>query len=178
MKNNNRPIYTNRLLITLIKEEDLEEVRSLHNEPSVLSKLSDSRFVSNEMQHDWFKSLEKSRNSFRFVCRSIETGNLIGVFRIDNFDQLNKSAMIGLDISERYRRQSYATEIYSYFMKYFYVEVGFHRLYLNTLENNKAARNLYVKLGFSIEGKLIDAIFRDNKFHNLICYYKLNEKLS
>jgi len=122
MKNNDRPIYTNRLLITLIKEVDLEEVRNLHNEPSVLSKLSDSRFVSNEMQHDWFKSLEKSHNSFRFVCLSIETGNLIGVFRIDNFDQLNKSAMIGLDISERdigdkVTRRKYTVVLRSIFMK-------------------------------------------------------------
>lgn len=175
MNINNRPIYTNRMVITPINELDLEEVRNLHNEPSVLSQLSDSRFVSNEMQNNWFKSLEKSKNSFRFVCRSTETGNLIGVFRIDNFDQLNKCVMIGLDISEKFRRQGYATEIYSYFMKYFYEEIKIHRLYLSTLEDNEAARGLYVKLGFSIEGKLIDAIFRNNRFHNLICYYKLNE---
>jgi RimJ/RimL family protein N-acetyltransferase len=175
MKENNDPYYTKRLLITKIREVDLEEVRNLHNEPSVLNKLSDSRFVSIEMQHAWFKSLEKSNSSFRFVCREIKTGDLVGVFRIDNFDQLNKSVMIGLDILKGFRRQGYATEIYIFFMKYFYEEIGFHRLYLNTLENNKAARNLYKKLGFRKEGKLIDAIFRKNKYQNLVCYYKLRD---
>jgi RimJ/RimL family protein N-acetyltransferase len=166
---------TNRLTINIISSQDLEEVRNLHNEDSTLSQLTDNRFVTKQMQEDWFRAISNSNKSFRFVCRKKKDGVLVGVLRIDHFDNLNKSAMIGLDVSERFRRQGFAIEIYQYFIQFFFSKLNFHRLYLNTLENNYAARKLYDKLGFTIEGRFNQAIIRDNQFIDLICYFKLNE---
>lgn len=166
---------THRLTINIISSQDLEEVRNLHNEDSTLSQLTDNRFVTKQMQEDWFKAISTSNKSFRFVCRQKKDGVLVGVLRIDNFDNLNKSAMIGLDIAERFRRQGFAIEIYQYFIQFFFSKLNFHRLYLHTLENNYAARKLYDKLGFIIEGKFNEAIIRDNQFIDLVCYFKLNE---
>jgi RimJ/RimL family protein N-acetyltransferase len=166
---------THRLTINIISSQDLEEVRNLHNEDSTLSQLTDNSFVTKEMQEDWFKAISNSNKSFRFVCRQKKDGVLVGVLRIDHFDSLNKSAMIGLDVAESFRRQGFAIEIYQYFFQFFFSKLNFHRLYLNTLENNYAARKLYDKLGFIIEGKFNQAIIRDNQFIDLICYFKINE---
>jgi RimJ/RimL family protein N-acetyltransferase len=166
--------FTKRLTVKLISDKDLEEARLLHNEPSVLSKLRNPNEVTVEMQLDWFKSLNNSQTSFRYICRSKETSNLVGVFRVDNLDFDNRSVMIGLDISEKFRRQGFATEIYTFFIDYFFIRVKLNRIYLNTLESNLPARKLYEKLGFTIEGKQISAIMRYNKTFDLVCYYKLN----
>jgi hypothetical protein len=166
---------TLRLTINKISSEDLEEVRNLHNEESTLSQLTDNSFVTQQMQEEWFKTVSTSNKVFRFVCRQKIDASLVGVFRIDNFDKLNKSAMIGLDVAERFRRQGFANEIYEYFIELFFNKLHFHRLYLNTLENNIPARNLYEKLGFNVEGRFNQAIIRNNEFNDLICYYKINE---
>ena len=94
---------TPRLTINKISSQDLEEVRNLHNEDSTLSQLTDNRFVTKQMQEEWFKSISTSNKAFRFVCRQKIDGSLVGVLRIDNFDKLNKSVMIGLDVAERFR---------------------------------------------------------------------------
>ena len=166
---------TSRLTVKKISSHDLEEVRNLHNENSTLSQLTDNSFVTKQMQEEWFKSISTSNKAFRFVCRQKIDGSLVGVLRIDNFDKLNKSVMIGLDVAERFRKQGFANEIYECFIELFFNKLHFHRLYLNTLENNIPARNLYEKLGFKIEGRFNQAIIKNNEFHDLICYYKINE---
>ena len=170
--------FTKRLTIKLISKEDLEEARLLHNEPSVLSNLQNPNEVTVEMQLKWFKSLNNSQTSFRYICRSKETSGLVGVFRVDNLDLNNRSVMIGVDVSEKFRRQGFATEIYSFFIDYFFIKVKLNRIHFNTLESNIPARKLYEKLGFTIEGKQISAIMRSNNVLDLICYYKLNNTLN
>ena len=168
---------THRLKISHISALDIEAVRNLHNQESILSQLSDNTFITTEMQEDWFSVISKSNKSFRLICRQKANNALVGVFRIDNFDSLNRSAMIGLDISEEFRRQGYAYEIYQYFINYFFTIKKYNRLYLNTLENNFNAINLYEKLGFQIEGRQFKSIFRNGKYLDLLCYYKLNDSI-
>ena len=115
---------TKRLTLKLISLGDLEEARLLHNEPSVLSNLTNPTYVTDQMQLNWFNSLEDSQTSYRYVCRNKETNQLVGVFRIDNLDTNNKSVMIGLDIAREFRNQGFATEVYRHFIDYFFLNIG------------------------------------------------------
>jgi putative acetyltransferase len=46
---------------------------------------------------------------------------------------------------------------------------GLHRVYLHVVEDNKAAVELYRKLGFAVEGIMQDAYYgADEKYHNLL----------
>lgn len=48
-------------------------------------------------------------------------------------------------------------------------EQGLHRIGLHVVEDNRAAVNLYKKLGFIVEGTVRDAYFgADKKYHNLL----------
>lgn len=170
-------LITQRTKIELLAKDDLEVVRLLHNEKSILSQLSDSTYVTPKMQLDWYGKLLTSSKSYRYVCKKLSEGeeDLIGVFRVDCFDLANKSAQIGLDIAPTHRRMGYAFEIYTAFINYFFVNQKLHRLYLCTLETNLAAQSLYRKLNFQLEGTQKDAIYRDGKFHNLLNYSLIAE---
>jgi RimJ/RimL family protein N-acetyltransferase len=51
---------------------------------------------------------------------------------------------------------------------------GLHRIGLEVVEDNVAAVALYKKLGFRIEGKMIDAYFgADGKYHNMLVMGKI-----
>ena len=165
---------TNRVMIRLIGLEDLEEVRNLHNEPSTLNQLSDNRYVTASMQEVWFQKLQESASSFRYVCREIDSEDLIGVFRVDNLDTFNRSVMLGLDVAQKFRRNGYATEIYKFFIEYLFDKKNFHRLYLSTLSTNIAAQGLYKNLGFMSEGIQREAIFRNNEYVDLINFGLIN----
>ncbi|MFW9960428.1 MAG: GNAT family N-acetyltransferase [Candidatus Thorarchaeota archaeon] len=51
---------------------------------------------------------------------------------------------------------------------------GIHRIGLEVVEDNKAAVRLYEKLGFKVEGKLVDAYYGiDEKYHNMLVMGKI-----
>jgi RimJ/RimL family protein N-acetyltransferase len=48
-------------------------------------------------------------------------------------------------------------------------EQGLHRIGLHVVEDNTAAMKLYKKLGFKVEGTLVDAYYgADEKYHNML----------
>lgn len=168
---------TPRLYIRIMELKDIEDARILHNEESTLFKLNDINHISEESQLAWFKKISISSTSKRYVARLRENDEFVGVFRIDNIDQINRSALVGADIVPHHRGNGYAKEIFKYFFDYLFNQRGLHRLSLVTLETNKIALSLYEKLGFKIEGKQREAIYRDGRLLDLICMSILdNEK--
>ena len=159
---------TERLMIRLMEQKDIEEARVLHNEDSTLLRLSDIGHVSELGQQQWFNSISVSKASKRYVARLRTDETFVGVFRVDRIDPWNRSAFIGADVVPELRGQGFASEMFQYFFELYFNHCGFHRLALVTLESNTPARNLYKKLGFVEEGRERQAIFRDGKFQDLV----------
>jgi RimJ/RimL family protein N-acetyltransferase len=157
-------IKTNRLLIDLASQSDIEDMRTLHNNPEILKWLTDTRIISKKQQSLWYKQLQKSKRSQRFTVKLIDSNQLVGVFRLDNIDHENRSVYVGLDISPLSQRKGYATEVYLAMNNYLFFEFKMHRLMLITLANNYRAISLYEKLGFIKEGTLRKAYFRSGNY--------------
>ena len=169
-------IRTSRLEIKPLAEESLEAARILHNDPETLRWLSDTREISQSDQVNWFKELQTSKSSIRLAVRLLKSNDLVGVFRIDQLDLLNKSANVGLDISLPHRRLGYAKETYLGMLEYFFRELKLNRLALITLATNIAAIKLYEELGFSREGILRQAFIRDSLFVDAYQYALLKSE--
>lgn len=157
-----------KLNIRLLERHDIEFARCLHNENSVLMRLSDASHVSELQQEKWFETISLSCTKRRYVVVEKKTNEYVGIFRVDAIDMDNRSVCVGLDIDKNKRGQGYASEVYQYFLDYFFFQRGFHRIYLATLETNNVALSLYKKLGFEVEGRSKEAVFRDGKFLDLI----------
>ncbi len=151
-----------------MEREDIEFARLLHNESSVLMKLSDPSHVSESQQERWFETISLSASSERYIIYEMESGNSVGVFRVDNIDRHNRSVCVGLDVVENKRGLGYAKQSYNYFLDLFFNQKNFHRIYLATLETNDIALKLYKHLGFVEEGHSREAIYRDGRFQNLV----------
>jgi RimJ/RimL family protein N-acetyltransferase len=130
--------------------------------------LTDPFHVSREEQKVWFEKLSQSRSSRRYAIIFKETNIFCGVVRIDRIDLVNKSAEIGADISPHFRRQGLAFEAYLGLIEYLFQGLGLHRLQLVTRPDNQAAVSLYEKIGFTREGILSDALFRNGSYSSLI----------
>lgn len=157
-------IKTNRLFIDLASQNDIEDMRTLHNDPEILKWLTDTRIISKKEQSLWFTQLQKSKKSQRFTVKLINSNQLIGVFRVDNIDHENRSVYVGLDISPSSQRQGYATEVYLAMINYLLFEIKMNRLMLITLSNNNRAVSLYEKLGFIKEGTLRESFLRSGNY--------------
>jgi RimJ/RimL family protein N-acetyltransferase len=153
-----------------MEQDDVEPARLMHNDPTTLLNLSDVRHISQAEQFRWFESVSLAAKSRRYAVREAETNCFIGLFRIDSLDLVNKSASVGLDIAREYRGRGLAKVIYSYFFQYLFMHMGLNRLELVTLATNNIALSLYRKLGFTEEGRLRKAIWRDGSYQDLLIF--------
>lgn len=153
--------------------EDLEWARLLHNDPEVLSMLTDSQEVSEQQQKHWFLNLQKSKSSKRLIVFSGVAP--IGVVRLDLIDYYNKSIRVGLDIHKDFRGQGFAKPIYYKVFKEWFVDRRFNRVWLMVVPYNTIAVNLYKKLGFKNEGVQRQALLKDGKFYDYLMMSILRE---
>lgn len=161
-------------LFRLMREDDLEWARILHNDPDVLSMLKDPHEVTPEMQKIWYQSLQASQTSKRIVVECNK--ERIGLIRLDDIDTHNHTIAVGLDIYRNHRGKGHATQIYAVILDYCFETCGMHRCWLDVVCYNTIAYNLYRKLGFREEGRARERIYRFSAYHDYILMGMLKDE--
>jgi UDP-4-amino-4,6-dideoxy-N-acetyl-beta-L-altrosamine N-acetyltransferase len=161
-------INTKRLSIVPLEREDIEPLRLMRNDPTTRHWLSDTSIISKEAQEKWFNRLVDDSSRLYLAIKD-KKNKLVGVLRSDQWDRINHSVRVGLDIHPDFRGKGLGTEAFQGFIDYLFNEQGMHRLWLLVAENNEIAIRLYARLGFSTEGKMRDALLRDGKYLDYCC---------
>lgn len=154
--------------------EYIEWARLLHNDPEVLSMLTDTHEVSKEEQYSWFEKLENSTTSKRLVAFIDNTP--VGVVRLDSIDISNSSVCVGLDIHKDFRGSGFSRPIYKKLFKRLFIEDGFNRIWLLVASFNERAIHIYKSLGFVDEGVMRKALYRNLAFHDYLMLSVLKEE--
>lgn len=156
----------NRFTYHSISAADIEWARELHNDPEVLSMLTDPTVISPEQQIRWYVSVSNSSKSERLVVRL--GGERVGLVRIDNIDHHNKNVCLGLDIAKEFRGRGYASEVYKDMFRLFFEKEGMNRIWLLVAEYNHRARHIYQSLGFREEGIYREALLKEGQYYDYI----------
>ncbi len=149
---------------------DQDFLVNLRSDPEVYNNLGTFIFVNSASQEQWFNSIQKdSKNEFLIVEKLLgEDWQKIGIVRLTGIDYINKSICVGADIHRDYRGQGFSKYIYKLIFKLCFDYWNMNRVWLLVMETNVRAKNLYEKLGFTVEGIQRDAIYREGKYHNYV----------
>jgi UDP-4-amino-4,6-dideoxy-N-acetyl-beta-L-altrosamine N-acetyltransferase len=157
----------NGIFLRVIEEKDIDPIRQLRNDPSTWMHLTDITLLSAKTQQRWYDSLS-SRNDRKYFVLGDEEHEFLGIIRLDEIDQTNRSIRVGCDIVPAFRGQGFGTKAFQLIKKYCFDYLNMHRLWLAVLETNHVAIRLYEKHGFRVEGRYREAIFRDGKYLDYI----------
>jgi RimJ/RimL family protein N-acetyltransferase len=149
---------------------DLELVRQMHNEPSTLLQLGDPTLVSERQQRAWFEAMSARRSDVVFIVCRPEANEIVGVWRLQNLDQINRVCEVGVDIFPDYRRQGLGVKTYQMLLAYLFDHFNIHMAYLRVAEFNEQAIALYKKVGFQETGRLRESIFRHGRYFDNIIF--------
>lgn len=127
--------------ILKLEECDLEFLNKVRNQCAP-EFLHDSRLFTLEETVKWFT---ETNPNYYLIKDDI---NKLGYFRTSNLDRDNRSIYVGCDIDEKYRGMGYGFYAYTKFIPFIFKEYDVDVILLEVLENNTAAKNLYLKLGF------------------------------
>ncbi|RAO73712.1 uncharacterized protein BHQ10_009724 [Talaromyces amestolkiae] len=113
------------------------------------------------------------------ICKKNETeddkestsSSPIGFLNINTGEKLeihNRAAKMGISIRPEDQGQGYGSEAMQWALEWAFVHAGLHRVALNVAEWNERATKLYEKLGFVLEGRGREALWKSGRWWDLL----------
>ena len=165
-----------KVLLRELRSEDMELLNNLINNPEIENAVVGwSKPVTMNEQNDWFNNL-KNDTSIRYAICNIENEAIaIGTAIIRAIDWKNRSACFDIKINQENSGKGIGTDTITTLLKYCFEELNLNRIAVNILDYNLASQRLFTKCGFQLEGEQRKAIFKNNKYNNLLLYSILRE---
>jgi len=117
----------------------------------------------------WFKELIENNKIANYGIFLKTNGKLIGYSGICNISEINKSGEFYIFIGEkRMWGKGIGTVVTRQILKIGFLKFKLNRIFLTVSEPNIAGIKAYKNAGFTLEGKLRQACFRDNEYHDKI----------
>jgi [ribosomal protein S5]-alanine N-acetyltransferase len=128
--------------------------------------------------------INKSRRNFQlkkeldFAIELVDNCSLVGVIGLQKIDTVSKNAQLGYWIGDKYWNMGIATESINLVIHHAFHVLRLHKVYANVLATNRASIRVLEKNGLKTEGVLKHSIYKDDKFHDVVLYYRLNRRFN
>ena len=129
---------------------------------SLFDKINTEKEIEN-----WFTELINDKKNINLGIFLKSTNELIGYAGICDISETNKSGEYYIFIGEKKLwGKGIGTEVSEQILKIGFIDFKLNRIMLTVSEPNIGGLKAYEKVGYKIEGRLREASFRDNKFHD------------
>ncbi|MDD3284708.1 MAG: GNAT family protein [Patescibacteria group bacterium] len=128
-------------------------------------------------EKEWFDNYKKDKNKKFFTI--LDNKKPIGFMGLSNINKINKNCDLFIMIGEDdYRGKGIGKIVMDWLINYGFNKLKLHKINLGVVRENKFAIKLYKKLGFKIEGKMIEEMMYKNKYHDfyLMALFKKDYK--
>ncbi len=137
-------------------------------DPEVLAHLEVGAYpVSVLAEEEWYRQQAAALPAHpSSVAMGIEdeTGRYIGNIGLHRINWRDGHAVLGILIGEKDRwDQGYGTEAIRVLLRWVFGRLRLHRVWLVVNENNHRVRRCYEKVGFVVEGRWRQHVFRDGR---------------
>ncbi|HWW03844.1 GNAT family protein [Collimonas sp.] len=154
-----------------LNRSDLAAINRWRNNAEMVAQLGTAfRFIGMDSDEKWMEHYLSSRsNNVRLAICDDGTRQLIGVVYLLNIDWLHRNAECAIWIGEiEAQDRGLGKLAMQRLLSHAFHDLNLHRIYLSVLSSNVRAFSMYKKIGFSEEGKLRDALFKNGGYADLI----------
>jgi RimJ/RimL family protein N-acetyltransferase len=149
-----------------LEPEHLENANAWINDPDIRKYLSvyipEPRYGTER----WYDSMmaDPCHHVFAICTKS---GRHIGNMGLHKIDWKNSNAELGILIGEqRYLSRGYGEDAVNTLLRFAFLELNLHRIYLSVWAFNNRAIACYEKCGFKKEGTSKDMLYHDGEYHD------------
>lgn len=166
-----------RIYFRPLEPADEPQLRTWINDPRVWSTLGHHLPVNEPREREWIDRYGKDDKHVVFGITVRDGGRLIGTCGLHGMGAVARSATYGLMIGDvEMHGQGFGTEATRLAVKYGFEELNLHRIQLDVFSHNPAARRVYEKAGFVLEGCRRQAFFRHHRYHDVLVYAILRDE--
>jgi len=136
------------ITLHLLKEADIELVRQWRNDPSVVKNYGFREFITEEMQKEWFRSVNNNNNLYLVIEYE---GQKIGVVNAKDIDYEKGTCESGIFIPDG----KYSNTFLPGLVMIMTVELGFRmfgwdRGYAHVLKTNEPVKSMTTSFGYQL----------------------------
>lgn len=118
-------------------------------------------------ERDWLENSSKNTESRIFDIIELKDNKLIGVISLENFNWIERSAVLGVFIGDRnFRNNGYGAEAINLLLEYGFEYLNLHSIRLELLSINERAHKCYSKCGFKDTGCNREQVFLNGKYYD------------
>lgn len=161
-----------------IEDDDLDTMYQWYNDQEVNLWSSGAWPINTLLNKDQLaaKFLDGSPDTYRYVILD-ENELLIGTVGFREVNVPSRSVTLFIIIGNKtYWGKGYGTDALIAFSRFLFTQWNFHRISLDTWDENNRAIRVYEKIGFRIEGRQREARFVLGNYHDAILMGLLREE--
>ena len=112
---------------------------------------------------------KRTHSSIEFRIRTIEEDRLIGFVALFNIEWNNRCAGMAIGVGdEKDRGKGYGREALRLILNYAFTELNLNRVGLDVISYNEPAIKAYLQAGFKEEGRMREAVYREDRWYDRI----------
>lgn len=167
----------NSIYLRALEPEDLEFIYAIENDENIWevsnTQTPYSRFLIRQYLENAHQDIYEAKQLRLAICKD-QDFPAIGLIDLFDFDPRNNRAGVGILIhSEGNRNQQIGSEALELLIRYSFVHLNLHQLYVNIGVSNDASVALFTKFGFQCIGlkkdwNLINGVYQDEAVYQLI----------
>lgn len=113
----------------------------------------------------WYESFSAmSDGIYHFAIDRNDTGDYIGGCGVADINQKSRVITIGIYIGKPHQNEGFGSEAMRLFVDFCFMEMNMNKVKLHVYEFNKRAIHCYEKIGFQVEGKLRQELYRNGEY--------------
>lgn len=103
-----------------------------------------------------------------------EENKIVGIISLRGIDKYENKAYLNYFLLKEFRKKGYMNEAIKLVISFSFEKLKLHKIKANVVENNIASRKTLEKLGFKLEGTLIDEVTLEKEYYNNCIYSLIN----
>lgn len=166
-----------------IRALELDDYKITHkwrrNDRTWDSVVGPKRYVSKETERKWVEqsiSLHEKEEVLRFVICDEKNDKMIGLIGVTNIDSHNKSFSLSSMVDPEFRGRGVVGKGRELVFRYMFDEMGMERVTARILIDNISSRKAVEKFGYTEEGVMRRAAFKNGVYKDLVIYSMLKEE--
>lgn len=151
--------------------QDLERINTWRNDPEIIDLLGNNfLYIAESVDRNWYQQYLLSREkNIRLAIIPEDMSSAVGIVNLTGIHSVNRSAEFSIMIGNKeYWNQGLGKQATVQMLHHGFLNLNLHRIYLYVLTRNVRAVSMYEKTGFSKEGLLREAVYKNGKFEDMI----------
>lgn len=155
--------------------EDTEDIIRWRNSENVKQYFIYQGELTRESHLRWMETKVKPGDVIQFMIIEKNTDRSVGSVYLRDVDRVNRKAEYGIFIGEDDARgKGYGSSAAKLILEYAFETEKLHRIYLRAFADNERALSSYKKVGFELEGILVDDVYVRGQYRTIAWMAAIN----